>query len=132
MSEIVQRPLLEQLEDPCEDVVRQTWRHLVGVRLPRAALERNWPVTADHCFARILLDVTLERPWRDVVKPPAWRHMPICQMETAISLGEALLSNEQNIDDLNKQSLSLRRLHGSKHQASRLDAKANMTSRKQV
>lgn len=132
MNEPVQRPLFAQLEDPYEHMVRQKWRHLVGARLPRAALQRNWPITNDHCFARILLDVTLDRPWKDVVKPPAWRHTPICQLEHAISLGEALLGNAQNIDDLNQKSLSLRRLRGNVHQTLFLDVRTNMTSRKLV
>jgi len=109
MSELAQRSLFPQIEDPEEHEIRARWRHLVGDRLPRAALERNWSITADHCFARILLDVTLRRPWRDVVSPPAWRHTPISQLEQAIALGKALLGRSQNIDDLNEISLKLRR-----------------------
>lgn len=98
-----------QVEEPSEHEVRLQWRHLVGERLPRAALERNWVITDDHCFARVLLDVTLSRPWREIVKPPAWRHTPISQLGQAISLGEALLDGSQDIDDLNAISLRLRR-----------------------
>lgn len=132
MNEPAQRSLFVQLEDPYEHTVRQKWRHLIGERLPRVAQERNWPITDDHCFARILLDVTLDRPWRDVVKPPAWRHTPICELEKAISLGEALFDKTQNIDDLNKKSLSLRRRHGSVHRLPCLDARTGVITRRLV
>lgn len=95
MSELAQRSLFPQIEDPEEHEIRARWRHLVGDRLPRAALERNWSITANHCFARILLDVTLRRPWRNAVSAPAWRHTPINQLEQAIALGEALLDRSQ-------------------------------------
>lgn len=132
MSKPAQRNLLAQFEDPNEHKVRQKWRHLVGERLPRAALERDWPITNDHCFARILLDVTLNRPWREAVRPPAWRHTPICKLAKAISLGEALLHNTQSVDDLNKRSLSLRRRRGNVHRTPCLDVKTSITSRQLV
>lgn len=112
MSTPAQRDLFPSIEDPHEREIRERWRHLIGRRLPKAALERNWSITADHCFARILLDMTSGRPWREIIRPPAWRHTPIDQLEQAIRLGEALLDRSEDIDDLNEISLKLRRHRG--------------------
>jgi len=32
------------------------WLVLTRASLPALAIERHWPVSADHCFQRILLD----------------------------------------------------------------------------
>ena len=109
MSDPAQRSLFPPIEAPYEREVRERWRHLVGDRLPKVAQERHWSITADHCFARILLDVTLRRPWRDAITPPAWRHSPIILLERAIILGDALLNRSEDIDNLNEISLKLRR-----------------------
>ncbi|MEM8624679.1 MAG: hypothetical protein AAGG47_14285 [Pseudomonadota bacterium] len=95
--------------DPtCETATRAAWRRLVDERLPAIAQERGFPVRFNHCFARILLDCTLGRPWRDCVAPPAWRNMPIYTLEQAIALGEAVLSGEADLTALNRRSLALR------------------------
>ncbi|MEO1404871.1 MAG: hypothetical protein AAFV54_00070, partial [Pseudomonadota bacterium] len=73
-------------------LTRKRWRHLVERRLPEAAPNRKWPINADHCFVRVLLDNVLEVPWRTVVRPPAWRNTPVHDLERAIKLGEAVLS----------------------------------------
>ena len=109
MSTPAQRSLFPTTEGAHEREIRERWRHLIGCRLPKAALERNWSITADHCFARILLDVTSGRPWREIISPPAWRHTPIDQLDHAIRLGEALLDRPEAIDRLNEISLKLRR-----------------------
>ncbi|MEO1174083.1 MAG: hypothetical protein AAFX94_18850, partial [Myxococcota bacterium] len=57
--------------------LRYVWRRLVEEKLPTAAEHYDWPVTDDHCFARILLDNACGRPWREVVRPPAWRNASI-------------------------------------------------------
>ena len=46
------------------ETLRAQWRTLYAQTLPRLALEKNisqshWPVTLDHCFARIILDNTI-------------------------------------------------------------------------
>ena len=87
---------------------RLAWRRLVHETLPRAAIDRDWPVSLDHCFARILLDSAIGAPWRERVRPPAWRNTPIDVLRDAISLGEAVLAGTQNLHALNDRSLMLR------------------------
>lgn len=89
------------------DTLRARWRDLVDLRLP-AASRPSWPVSLNHCFARILLDNACGRPWRELVPPPAWRHMPVDRLAEAVTLGEAVLAGGADLDELNRRSLQLR------------------------
>lgn len=91
--------------------VRRRWRDLVERELPEVARDkgRRWPVRFDHCFARILLDNAHGRPWREVVKPPAWRNASEDVLLEAITLGEAVLEGRTDLHALNRRSLELRR-----------------------
>ena len=89
--------------------LRRRWRDLVEARLPQAARERTgWPVSLDHCFARILLDNACGRPWREVARPPAWAKMPADTLAEAVALGEAVLDGRADLAALNRRSLGLR------------------------
>ena len=92
--------------------LREAWRDLVGRRLPEAAGPRGWPVRFDHCFARILLDNALGRPWRELVPPPAWRNAPEADLARALALGEAALAGEADMHAMNARSLDLRGKRG--------------------
>ena len=92
-----------------DEALRSRWRRLVDDALPEAARSRpDWPVSLDHCFARILLDNACGRPWREVVPPPAWRRMPAPILERAVRLGEDVLQGDADLTDLNRRSLALR------------------------
>ncbi|MEO1483947.1 MAG: GCN5-related N-acetyltransferase [Myxococcota bacterium] len=94
---------------PSDDAaVRARWRELVDVKLPDVAPGRGWPVHLNHCFARVLLDSACERPWREAIRPPAWKNAPIDVLSRAIELGEAVLRNEADLHRLNRKSLTLR------------------------
>lgn len=94
--------------DPDDDL-RRRWRDLVERRLPQAAQGRpGWPVSLDHCFARILLDNACGRPWREVARPPAWANMPAGRLADAVALGEAVLDGRADLAALNRRSLGLR------------------------
>lgn len=94
--------------DPDDDL-RRRWRDLVEARLPRAARERTgWPVSLDHCFARILLDNACGWPWRETSRPPAWANMPAARLAEAVALGEAVLDGRADLAALNRRSLGLR------------------------
>lgn len=92
-----------------EAELRRRWRDLVGRRMPEAARgRRDWPVRLDHCFARILLDNALGRPWREAVRPPAWANAPAERLAEAVALGEAVLAGRADLAALNRRSLDLR------------------------
>ncbi len=104
----MQNDLFEN-EDLESAKIRAAWRQLVDERLPaRAEGETGWPVQHNHCFARILLDNANGQSWREVTKPPAWRHTPIPILKAAIRLGEEVLAGQADIHALNHNSLRLR------------------------
>lgn len=100
--------MFEITEPSEESELRAAWRSLVDVALPAAALRHGWPITENHCFARVLLDNAVGRPWREVVPPPAWRNTPLETLHEAVDLGLALLTGQEDIDRLNAASLRLR------------------------
>ncbi len=46
--------------------LEQDWLRLTRETLPALALARGWPVRADHCFQRILLDNVFGGRWYDL------------------------------------------------------------------
>jgi hypothetical protein len=89
--------------------LRAVWKELVGRRLPEAARTRpDWPIRLDHCFGRVILDTVHDRPWREVIPPPAWRSMTPEALAAAIALGEAILAGEVDLHALDARSLELR------------------------
>jgi hypothetical protein len=95
------------------DALRLEWLHLVNVSLPQAAQhrERGWPISQNHCFARILLDNACGCPWREVIAAPAWKNAPPALLEAALQLGNAVLMNEVDLVELNRRSLRMRGKH---------------------
>ncbi|MEL7543013.1 MAG: hypothetical protein AAGJ70_04490 [Pseudomonadota bacterium] len=91
-----------------QEWLRDRWRRLVDADLPRAAPDRLWPISANHCFARVLLDGACGQPWREIITPPAWRNAPAEILTTAILTGERVLSGEDDLNALNLQSLRMR------------------------
>lgn len=85
------------------------WLHLTRVALPAAAGTRDWPVSLDHCFQRILLDNAFAGRWYDhVARRPAYRHCPDDALARAVALGERVLAGEADLHDLDRRSLSWR------------------------
>lgn len=89
--------------------LERRWLELVRIDLPSVAVERRWPVRLDHCFARILLDAVCRQPWRQRVRPPAYRNLPVPLLARAIALGEAALMGGVDLHRLNTESLVMRR-----------------------
>lgn len=85
------------------------WLDLVRRELPAIAAERRWPVRVDHCFARVLLDAACGAPWRERVRPPAYRNLPSPLLERAVELAEGSLAGRVDLPALNRRSLDLRR-----------------------
>jgi hypothetical protein len=91
------------------DALRARWLDLMRRELPEAAASRaDWPIRLDHCFARVILDAVCDRPWREVVSAPAYKHLSADQLSQAIEFAEAILAGEADLLDLNRRSLQAR------------------------
>ncbi len=85
------------------------WLTLTRQTLPALAAARRWPVSADHCFMRILLDAVHGQRWDRVVQGrPAYKHVDIERLAAAVTLGECVLAGEADLWALNAQSLGWR------------------------
>ncbi|APE28368.1 GCN5-related N-acetyltransferase [Aurantiacibacter gangjinensis] len=76
--------------------------------MPSLATSRDWPVRFDHCFQRILLDNACGQPWREVIEAPAYRNAPDSLLQSALTLGEAVLAGKADLHRLNDRSLQMR------------------------
>lgn len=86
------------------------WLELTRRTLPELAAARAWPVRADHCFQRILLDNATGNVWyRTIRERPAYRHAERAVLERAIALGAAAVADEVDLHALNHRSLAWRR-----------------------
>jgi proline racemase len=86
------------------------WLDLTRRTLPALASERRWPVSADHCFQRILLDVATGGVWYDAVAGrPAYRHVEDDTLARAVAMGEDVASGAADLAAMNRQSLAWRR-----------------------
>jgi len=98
-----------ELKEAELETLRAAWLDLMRRRLPEAARGRpDWPIRLDHCFGRVILDVVFERPWREAIAAPAWRHMDAAQLTRAVALGKAMLAGEADLGALHRRSLELR------------------------
>ena len=85
------------------------WLTLTRDTLPALARARGWPVTADHCFQRILLDNAVGGRWYDAVAGrPAYRHIAEAALASAVALGEQAIAGTADLHDLNRRSLAWR------------------------
>lgn len=85
------------------------WLHLTRQLLPALAPARGWPVRADHCFQRILLDAACGGRWYDTIeKRPAYAHAPEAVLSRAVALAEAAIAGQADLHALNRQSLRWR------------------------
>ena len=96
--------------------LREEWKTLYSKTLPQMAKARDpaqskWPVTLDHCFARIILDNVVgkgQQQWDKVISKPAVRNMNEQQLQEAISLGLSIIGGETDLCQLDKASLQAR------------------------
>lgn len=84
------------------------WFAMTRREMPAVARDRKWPVHADHCFQRILLDNACEGAWRNAITPPAYLNASDAILERAIALGEMALLGEEDLAELNRRSLAWR------------------------
>lgn len=85
------------------------WLTLTRTTLPVLARERGWPVSADHCFQRILLDHAVGGCWYDhVAERPGYRHLDDARLTAAVTLGRAVAAGTADLGALNRRSLAWR------------------------
>ncbi|MES2754545.1 MAG: GCN5-related N-acetyltransferase [Pseudomonadota bacterium] len=86
------------------------WLELTRTTLPALAATRAWPVSADHCFQRILLDAATGGCWYDAIAGrPAYRAASAVQLERAVELAEAVAAGRSELGALNARSLAWHR-----------------------
>ncbi|KQN26666.1 GCN5-related N-acetyltransferase [Sphingomonas sp. Leaf33] len=86
------------------------WLDLTRRDLPALAAARGWPVGADHCFQRILLDAACGGVWYDsIAGRPAYVHAPDAILRKAVALGEGAVAGTVDLPALNTRSLEWRR-----------------------
>lgn len=74
---------------PDRAALESRWLHLTRDTLPALARERGWPVHADHCFQRILLDAACGGRWYDhVAGRPAYAHADVAILAAAVALAD--------------------------------------------
>ena len=112
MRERSQLPTFVHVAAPLPDdraALEARWLRLTRALLPAAAPGRGWPVSADHCFQRILLDAACGGRWYDHIPArPAYRHAADTVLARAVALGEAVLAGDADLAALNVQSLAWR------------------------
>jgi len=95
--------------DPDRRAREQRWLTLTRETLPALAAGRAWPVRADHCFQRILLDHACGGCWYDhIAARPAYAHASDAILAAATALGEAVADGTADLSDLNDRSLRWR------------------------
>ncbi|ETI25213.1 hypothetical protein G647_04586 [Cladophialophora carrionii CBS 160.54] len=101
---------------PDIELLREEWKTLYSETLPKLAKARDpsqfkWPVTLDHCFARIILDNAIgdgQQQWDKILPKPAVRNMDEHQLQKAITLGLRILAGDVDLCQLDEISLRCR------------------------
>jgi len=90
--------------------LEQQWLTLIRHDLPTLAAGRAWPITLNHCFARVLLDNAVGGCWYDAIpRRPAWRHATDAQLAAAVALGRQAAAGTLDMEGANARSLAWRR-----------------------
>lgn len=72
-------------------------------------MQRGWPVRADHCFQRILLDQACGGCWYDhIAGRPAYAHADEAVLARAVTLAEGARDGTVDLPAMNRQSLAWR------------------------
>lgn len=88
--------------------LRAEYRELTAETLPAQATPA-WPVQADHCFQRIVLDTLFGDVWYDhVADRPAVASLTADQLREAIRIAESMLDDPDRVAALNRESLRYR------------------------
>ncbi|KAG9238756.1 hypothetical protein BJ875DRAFT_14393 [Amylocarpus encephaloides] len=121
------------------DGLQSEWKLLFQRTLPEAATSKapsqiKWPMPVDHCFSRIILDLTVgvDTPWTNKIKSPAYKNMTKDQLEKRILMGNEILEGKVDLIELNEKSLVLRREAGrpKKRKSDHENSPANSSSKR--
>ena len=90
-----------------KDTLIATYMHLTKEALPSLAKNdrRDWPVSADHCFQRIVLDHVCVGVWYEHLDRPAYKHLTNDQVKRAVELCQNIADGQADLKQLNQQSL---------------------------
>jgi|GEM_PF-378330 len=102
--------------DPSEwrdqrEALRAAYLDWVSHRLPTEALRGHWPIRADHCFMRVVLDHVFQDCWYLHLdrRFRAYRQLDNKQLSRAVSLCEAMSAGGHAVvTHMNQQSLAWR------------------------
>ena len=96
-----------------KDTLIATYMHLTKEVLPALARQgrRNWPVSEDHCFQRIILDHICGGVWYEYLDRPAYKSLTKDQAQRAVKLCEDIANGHKDLQKLNQQSLIWRGKH---------------------
>lgn len=89
---------------------------LIDKTLPELAknTHRHWPISEDHCFARVVLDNICQDVWYNKISAPAYQHMSQQQLNEAITLCENIQNGRVDLHLLNRRSLDWRKAENDK------------------
>ena len=87
--------------------------HFTKKALPMLARSsgRNWLVSEDHCFQRIILDHVCGGVWYEYLDRPAYKNLTKDQVQRAVKLCEDIADGHKDLQKLNQQSLIWRGKH---------------------
>lgn len=76
----------------------------------QARTSGDWPIHADHCFARVVLDNLFQDVWYDHVEGrPAYKHLLQNELQAAIDIADRMLTEGKPVvTTLNENSLQWR------------------------
>lgn len=88
------------------------WLTLTRRVLPARAAVQRWPLRADHCFQRVVLDAVCGGRWYDhVPSRPAYRYLDEPRLRAAVALAQRLATGadaDALLRELDAQSLRWR------------------------
>lgn len=108
---IPQNLALFELDNALEQL-RQEYTWLTSIVLPQLATQRNFPVSQDHCFQRIILDNLFGHCWYEALDQshgPAYLQLSEAQLREAIALAHSIVQlSDDYLHQLNQSSLNWR------------------------
>lgn len=91
--------------------LRAEYERKVTEELPeRARRNGDWPIRADHCFGRVVLDALFDDEWYDHVDgAPAYEQLSVKQLREAIGIADRMIDEGRPaVARLHRRSLRLR------------------------